>query len=199
MEIKTKYMSRSSWSRVTSREYSVIDIEDNNLKGKAGLLYMKEVREPLTKVYDNSQIIIANNGYYWLQIGLENKNYWITAMYDNNKKLIQYYIDITKENHVNNDNPCFEDLFIDIVILPNDQKFCLDMNELKQAFDERVITQDEYNLAINQADYISTSILSNKEEFDNFCLKYFNLCKNKFNSDCKDNSCEAEHIKKKSI
>lgn len=199
MEIKTKYMSRSSWTRIIEREYSIIDVDENNLKGKAGLLHMKNVREPLTKFYGSNHITIVDNGYYWLQIGLENKNYWITAMYDNNEKLIQYYIDITKKNHVNNDNPCFDDLFIDVVILSNAEKFQLDIDELKQAFAEQVITKEEYDLAINEANYISTSILNNREEFDNFCYKYFNLCKGKFNDDAKLDLSELEHIKKKSI
>lgn len=199
MEIKTKYMSRSSWTRIIEREYSIIDVEKNNLKGKIGLLHMKNVREPLTKVYGNNQITIVDNGYYWLQIGLENKNYWITAMYDNNEKLIQYYIDITKENHVNNDNPCFDDLFIDVVILSNTENFQLDLDELKQAFDEKVITKEEYDLAINQANYILNLILNNREEFDSFCYKYFNLCKSKFNNDSKFDLNQSEHIKRKSI
>lgn len=197
MEIEKKYMSRSSWSRIIDREYAVIDIDDNNLKGKAGLLYMKKVREPLTKTYNSKQITIVNKDYYWLQIGLENVNYWITAMYDNYGNLIQYYIDITKKNFINNDDSYFEDLFVDVVILPDGEKIYLDIDELKKAFDEKVITQDEYILAIDQADYISTSILSHREKFDDFCYKYFNLCKNKFGS--KPNFGEAEYIKKKSV
>lgn len=177
MELKVKYMSRSSWKRITDRKYIMIDIKEKKIKGKASLLYIKSIEEPLSKAYGKKRIIIANKNYYWLQIGIENENYWITAMYDDNSKLIQYYIDITKCNHINNIDPYFEDLFLDIVILPNKEKIYLDIDELNKAFSEQIIQKKEYDLAISTADNISNVILNNKEKFDSFCYKYFNYCK----------------------
>lgn len=177
MELKRKYMSRSSWERIIDREYITINIKEKDIKGKAGLLYIKDLKEPLTKIYNKKIITIANKNYYWLQIGIENKNYWITAMYDNNEKLIQYYIDITKRNYINDGDSYFEDLFLDVVIFPTKEKIYLDGDELDKAFNEKIIKKEEYDLAIYTANYISDMILNNKEEFDNFCYKYFNSCK----------------------
>lgn len=177
MVIKKKHMSRSSWSRIIDKKYITIDIKEKEFKGKVSLLYMMDVKEPLIKKYDNKTITIADKNYYWLQIAIEGKNYWITAMYDNNGKLVQYYIDITRKNHIKNDDPYFEDLFLDIVILPNGKKFYLDMDELNKAFYEKIIEKDEYDLAIHTAEDIQNKILNNKKEFDDFCYKYFINCK----------------------
>ncbi len=35
MKLKVKYMSRSSWKRITDRKYTMIDIKEKDIKGKA--------------------------------------------------------------------------------------------------------------------------------------------------------------------
>ena len=118
MEVEKHYMSRKSWKRVIDRKYVVDSFNENGLIGKASLIHIKKVTSPSIKNMNGNNVVIANDNFFWLQIGLENKNYWITAMYDDNKRLIQYYIDITKRNHVSNeDDPYFEDLFLDVVFL----------------------------------------------------------------------------------
>ena len=179
MQIKQKSMSRSSWTRILDKEYVIMDITYNNSNGKIGLLYIKDVKEPLIKSYNNEKIVIVDKGYYWLQIGLKDKNYWITAIYDNNKNLIQYYIDITRNNYINSNDPYFEDLFLDVVIFPNGNYITLDINELNQALSEKIITEQEFNMALDTANDVTKSILSNITDFDKLCFKYLNYLVNK--------------------
>lgn len=173
MEIEKKYMSKLKWKRVLERGYSIQDFEEQNLRGKVTLLWIKKVSNPCYKEYSDSAIKIADNGYYWLQIGIENANYWITAMYNENKKLIQYYIDITKKNYIINEiDPFYEDLFLDLVVL-NDNVFLLDEDELKQALKEKVIDEKDYTLAYNVTQKLKGWLVSNKKLLDNLCEKYF--------------------------
>lgn len=173
MEIERKYMSKFNWKRVLKQEYIIGDFLEKNLKGKVSLLCIKEVTSPCYKKYNKISIKIADNNYYWLQIGIENANYWITAMYDKNKDLIQFYIDITKKNYIQNQiDPFFEDLFLDLVILNNDI-YILDEDELKQALKEKIIDTDDYLLAYNVVNKLKDYLHMNKEFLINVCEKYF--------------------------
>lgn len=86
MEIEKKYISKKGWRRVVERTDTFEKIEYKNLKGIASLISIKKVKEPGIKIYNNNKIKIVDDGFFWLQISFENKNYWITAMYNEKKK-----------------------------------------------------------------------------------------------------------------
>lgn len=174
--LEKKHISKENWQRVIDRQYLSCDIMENQKNiGTASLLYIKKVKEPLFKVYkDIGKVKIADERYYWLQIALKGTNYWITAMYNETKKLVQYYIDITNENIVNSkDDAYFYDLFLDIVFSSDGKTVLLDEAELNEALKLKIITKEQYNLANNVAGNILENIKLRKQELDKFCLKYF--------------------------
>ena len=173
MQLEKKYISKNNWKRVIDREDAYTPIEEENLTGEASLLHIKKVTSPCIKEYENKfKVEIANDNFYWLQLAIKDKKYWITAMYNNKKELIQYYIDITRENVVNNNASFFYDLFLDIVIL-NGQTTLLDEEELNNALDENVITQEEYIMAKEEAKRIISKFSKDTSELDKLCEKYF--------------------------
>lgn len=176
MQIKKKYMKKENWKRVIQREYISNVIEEENLRGVASILFIKKVEKPSIKEYRNSKKIkIADEGFYWLQIAIENKNYWITAMYDEKKKLIQYYIDVTEKNVISTkEDSYFYDLFLDIVILNTGEVILLDEDELEQALKENVISKEQYEFAYKEAQNIIKFVSKEKEKLEYFCNKYFN-------------------------
>jgi len=174
MEIKKKFMSKDSWKRVIKRKYIIQDIDN----GKVSLLFIEKVDSPSVKTYeDGTKLKIADNNFYWLQIGLKDKNYWITAMYNESKELIQIYIDITFENIID-ENPSYLDLFLDIVLMPNGNIFLLDKEELENAFYQNDITKKEYDLANEEAKKILEELPKKKDDLIMICNKYLeNLVK----------------------
>ena len=174
MEIKKKFMSKDSWKRVIKRKYIIQDIDN----GKVSLLFIEKVDSPSLKTYeDGTKLKIADNNFYWLQIGLKDKNYWITAMYNESKELIQIYIDITFENIID-ENPSYLDLFLDIVLMPNGNIFLLDKEELENAFYQNDITKKEYDLANEEAKKIIEELPKKKDDLIMICNKYLeNLVK----------------------
>lgn len=176
MEIQKKYMKKQNWKRVTEREYISNAIEEENIKGVASLLFIKKVEQPSVKEYKNNITVkIADKNFYWLQLGIENENYWITAMYDENRKLIQYYIDITEKNVIDSkDDSYFYDLFLDIVILNTGEIILLDEDELEEALKEKAINYEQYELAYNKAKNIIKFVSKEKDKLEYFCNKYFN-------------------------
>ncbi|MBP3596290.1 MAG: DUF402 domain-containing protein [Clostridia bacterium] len=176
MELEKKYMNKKNWSRVLESEFVFCKLDENNIKGIASLTLIKKVKAPLIKKYkDNLELKIADNDYYWLQLGIESENYWITAMYDSNKKLIQYYIDITDKNIINDSESYFIDLFLDIVIVKNEEVMILDEDELELALKNRVITIEQYELAYMKTKEFIKDLSKKKNEIDTICNKYFDV------------------------
>lgn len=176
MKIEKKYMSKPNWKRILQKEYVSKNIIEASKKCSISLLYILELTEPSYKIYNNKKIKIADKNYYWLQIALEDENYWITAMYDDKKKIIQYYIDITLKNVIkDSEDSYFLDLFLDIVKLSTGEIVLLDEDELKEALKEKNITEDEYNLAYKVAERVKTLLENDENYIENICKKYFDI------------------------
>lgn len=177
MDLKKKEMNKNNWKRVIDKDYVDEYIFDNGtLIGVASLLKIKKISSPSYKTYGTTQIKIADLNYYWLQIGLIGENYWITAMYDENKQIVQYYIDITYQNLISlNGNSSFYDLFLDVVKLKNGQIYILDEDELEEAFNSKIVGRSEYDMAYEEVKKIN-SILSNPDNnIEKMCSKYFEI------------------------
>lgn len=176
MEMKKKYINRKKWSRVLDSKFGFCKLNEKNITGVAGLLFIKQVKEPLIKKYkEDLELKIVDNNNYWLQIGIENSNYWITAMYDDKKNLIQYYIDITDRNIIKNSDSYFIDLFLDVVITINEEGIILDEDELEAALKQNVINKKQYEVAYLKAKEILENIQQKKKELDTICNKYFDI------------------------
>ncbi|HDR7668577.1 DUF402 domain-containing protein [Bacillus wiedmannii] len=142
--MKRKYGDGSSWKRLIEKNYRVKQVEE----GMLGILEIKKVREPSCKEYDGEELCIAADQYTWIQYFINGKNFAITAMLDGQKKLVQYYIDVAKEYEIDDRGlPYFDDLYLDVVLLPNGKMYVLDEDELEDAYKSGDVTKEEYELA----------------------------------------------------
>ena len=64
---------------------------------------------------DDLSIDYINEGYYLVELTPLEENYNMRFYFDNNKKFIDYYIDITLFNGVENKMPYYVDLYLDII------------------------------------------------------------------------------------
>ena len=108
LQIKKKYMSKKDWHRMKETKYSFHNIEgyiENLLNGKckavAGLIEFKDINSEFKVNYFNKETVLLAKGYYWFQIAFENENFWITAILNQELRLLQIYIDITKKMFLN--------------------------------------------------------------------------------------------------
>ena len=61
---------------------------------------------------------IVDDGYMWLQHFPKGQNCTVTTMFDADGEVIQWYIDICNEIGTENNVPWWDDLFLDIIVLP---------------------------------------------------------------------------------
>ena len=96
-------------------------------------------------------------------------------MFDEKGNFVQYYFDVTRRNVIDGENSYFEDLFLDVIVQENDEIDVLDLNELKLALDEKVISNSEFELANKIKDEIIENLLKNRDKCDRICVQYFNI------------------------
>ena len=82
MAVKVKYIDKRHWRRIIDRDYTEVRVNNNKFKGIIGLVEMHKVRDPLEVSVVNRNIIVADDGYQWLQILPDKKRYSITVMMD---------------------------------------------------------------------------------------------------------------------
>ncbi|PES96940.1 hypothetical protein CN491_06445 [Bacillus cereus] len=158
--MKRKYGDGSSWKRLIEKNYIVKQVK----AGMLGILDIKKVREPSYKEYNGKELCIADHGYTWMQYFISGKNFAITAMLDDQEKLVQYYIDVAKEYEIDERGlPYFDDLYLDVVLLPNGEIYVLDEDELEDAYKSGDVTKEEYELAWYTTKWIIDAI--KKSEF----------------------------------
>lgn len=169
--IGRKYLNRENWSRVVEFKSAYTELNGTGLEGMAGLLYLKRLTKPLvTKCFANN-FKIADDGYFWMQIAPEGKNWWLTVMVDDRKNILQYYFDITRSNFVMGRDSYFEDLMLDVVVLPNGENILLDQDELDVALKLGNITGEEYKLAGDTAREIQDNLSARFQDLQTFTLQ----------------------------
>ncbi|MFG6494537.1 DUF402 domain-containing protein [Fictibacillus sp. UD] len=171
MEHKTA--DRPNWKRVTDRHFEVTHKENSCFKGKVTVIHLKQVSEPLVVHYKDHDVCIADNGYTWLQHFPEGEKYTITTVLDSYGKVVQFYIDMCMDHGVNEDGiPWFDDLYLDIVILPDKELFLLDDNELMEAFDKGDINNKDMKLAHETAQKIISKYKNGEFEHLETCIEH---------------------------
>lgn len=158
--LKRKYGDRSEWKRILKRKYAQTYIDTKEFKGYITLLSTEKVTEPLFVQYANKNVCIVDDGYMWLQQFPLDKKHAVTTMFDSNGEIVQWYIDICRENGLNNSIPWMDDLFLDIILLPTGEMFVVDDDELEKALLDGVIDQSLYDSAWKEANCLTESILT---------------------------------------
>lgn len=170
MNVKT--MRRDEWSRVLEKKVIIKEFTYGDFKGKISLLKILKVSEPLWVGYGMKQVKIADENHSWVQIALENGYFWITAMFDENDKPFEVYIDMTDGNHTQVENPYFEDMYLDYVI-SEDMLLELDQDELEEAFRDGKISQHQYARTLSEGEKLYAYLKENKDELRGFIQAWF--------------------------
>ncbi len=163
-------MKRTGWQRCIQKDSIAEDCTFGKVRGRKSLMIFRELTAPLTIHYDFGDIRIADTGYAWLQIALEDQFFWLTAMFDAEENLIQLYFDITAGNSFQDpENPCFTDMYLDIVVTAGGEIHVLDRDELADALARGAITREEAAHAESVCRELAAYLKDNKENVIALC------------------------------
>ena len=175
-EVKRKYADRLDWHRVLDRNFVCKYFHDNEFEGYATLITIHQVKEPLTTVINGEEVLIVDDGYYWMQHFPSQSHYCVTTMFNDKKEIIQWYFDISKQNGISDQGiPFWDDLYLDVMVLPNGKFQMKDEDELEDALNRNAIELDDYYLAKNTMKDLIKSIKSMSLPVMQSSEHYFNL------------------------
>lgn len=151
-------------------------VNDGDFTGEIGLLRLNRVKAPLEKTYADRTVRIVDDGYYWLQLAAPDVPYWLTAMYDDKGRFIQFYFDISDRNVILPDGKAyFIDLLLDVVMAADGGIYLLDEDELSSALAKDEITQAQYDGAHEAARGIVAMLGESRGPLLSLCQRYFDL------------------------
>ncbi len=149
--IKKCYGDRHDWRRITQRHYVHEQVDSEVFVGHVTLLQLIEVASPLDVRYGDETIRIADAGYVWVQQFPNDAHHAVTSMFDATGQLVQTYIDICLRTGVEDGRIYWEDLFLDLIVLPSGEVLLVDTDELEAAREQGDVSQAEYALALAEA------------------------------------------------
>ena len=135
------------YANIVGADYTQKRIDEEYFKGYVCNLKFKDISNPLIIKNEIREFCIKDNDYEWFEVYPDNANYAITIMFDDKLNLIEWYFDIAKEVGIENNIPYEDDLYLDMIIMPNGQKLVLDEEELINALNKGEIMQSDVDLA----------------------------------------------------
>lgn len=153
-------------NNIIDSDFKYIYEEFEEFKGYICITKINEVEKVWYVPRENRKDdCILDKNYVWLCIypTESNKNYTITAMFDDKLNIVEWYIDIVNSVSIEDNVPCMEDLYLDIVITNLGEIIVLDRDELEDAYNKKDITKEQYELAIKEGNRIIEKY-SNKEQ-----------------------------------
>lgn len=176
--LKTKTLNRIDWHRVLHKEFTSMTLHSDVFSGEIGLIKVLGIRSPLIVKAGEEFINVADKGYYWLQFAPKGKNYWLTAMMNDEGRIVQYYFDVTFKNLIREDSTSFfYDLYLDVVVLPNGKVYIIDGEELQEAYENGIIDKADYDLAVKTANEIKNKLEGKVNDLETFCMTYYRQLK----------------------
>ncbi|MEO4051873.1 DUF402 domain-containing protein [Solibacillus sp. CAU 1738] len=163
--LKKRFVTREGWARIEQRDFYQDYISDESFKGYIALLCLNKVKVPLWTTHANKRTCIVNDGYSWLQQLPDNEHFAVTTMFNEHNEIIQWYIDITTHNGVEDGIPYMEDLFLDLIVLPSGEIIKKDLDEIEEAFNDGIIDQAQYNLAFDTFNRIYEELTEGKFQY----------------------------------
>lgn len=174
--MKRKYINGEGWGFLEKFTSKFIHIE-GSYTGYISYVKVHKIKHVITVDYKDCDIPLFDSGYKCIVFLPDSENWCVSAVYDKNNRIVEWYFDITKLNTIDeNKIPVFDDLYLDIAISPDLTTTILDEDELDNALSSGDITQSDYNIAYKTCENIITKYVPKKAfmvDFLNYYLKEF--------------------------
>lgn len=180
--LKKRYADgRNKDNNILEKNYVNLRIDNDEFKGNVSLLEIKKVKSPWYVDTEN-RCILADN-FKWLEMYPDGAKYALTIIYDENEKIAEWYYDIAKSVGIDDGVPYEDDLYLDVVVVPDGRINLLDEDELQEAYDKKEISKKEYDMAYKVANELIEKFQdkSNINKLLDFSNKYLEILKNEIN------------------
>lgn len=157
--MKLKYANRKDWKRITEKSWRSFERKGYYFHGMVSIFEIHKVQESLTVNYFDRNVLLADNGYKWVQYFPKGESYTITVMINEKDEVIQWYIDVCHSHGVTEKNvPWYKDLYLDIIVFPDGTWNLVDEEELHDALKLGIITKKDFDFAYHVANHLLTKL-----------------------------------------
>ncbi|EXX89829.1 hypothetical protein BG53_13925 [Paenibacillus darwinianus] len=171
--MKRKFSDRANWRRILRKSYTCLSMDGDDFRGLVTFYRIHELREPLWKEYDGRKLCLADRGFLWMQHYPKGEHFVVTTMFDDKGKVVQWYIDICKTQGLTDQKvPWFDDLYLDIVVLPSGEVFLLDEDELEDALRSGDVSAKDAEMARKTAGRLLSLIRNGRFRYFTLSLKH---------------------------
>ncbi len=167
--MKRKSLSYQAWSCITRKNQQIRQIHVQTFSGYISLIQIQEVSEPQIWNFKGEEIIVCQEGYQWLSILPADGSYCITAMFNQHRQIVLWYIDMIAAQGTDTEGiPWFDDLYLDLIVRPDGTILEDDRDELEEALRQGDITWQQFELADRTCRNLKEGLLSDLESFQSF-------------------------------
>lgn len=175
-----KRLNQDLWRQFKKQRYQQYQCHTPFFKGRLGMLHFIKVGAFTPWRVEDRTIQVIGPGYKWFQILPDQENYCIKMVLDENGRIVLWYIDITAGSGTDPDGVAyFDDLYLDIIVFNDGHIVIDDMDELQEAYDQQLITQEDYLGALATQQKLQSGLLSDMDAFRQFCYECMELTQNK--------------------
>ncbi len=168
ISLKKRYADRFVGNRANA-DLRIISISDDYFSGDIYFYKFIDVKDKI--LIANGKCIMDNN-YKWLEFYDYSSKVKLTAIYDENSEIIEWYFDIARKIGKDNGIPYEDDLYLDVVVTPSGDVILLDEDELKEAFNKREMTREGFENAYKEAEQLMNKLKNNKDKLKEYTDKY---------------------------
>ena len=161
--------SVNRYNNVIKVEQKIKQISDINFKGD---IFINNFIELSSSYILKNGLCIQDNNYKWLEFYDYNAKSLLTAIYDENNNIVEWYFDIARRIGKENNIPYEDDLYLDVVLRPNGGIILLDEDELEDAFNRKEVSKEDYDSAYKVANKLVNRIKGNEDKVKKFTDKY---------------------------
>lgn len=167
--MREKFVSKTYLRDVAS--YQINFINDAELDY---YVTVKKIKKAKTPFVISSGLTLIDDGYTIVEITPKTENYNVRVYIDSSGKVLQYYIDVSKQNGFDQSvmMPYYTDLYLDIIITLGEVEVA-DEDELNAAAKNGEITEADYALAQSVKQTLLKQIESGTNKYLNLNLKKF--------------------------
>ncbi len=169
ISLKKRYADRHVGNKANKTVYKKISVSNSDFNGDICYYHFIDVKDKI--IIPNGKSIMDND-YRWLEFYDYFSKVKLTAIYDENNEIIEWYFDIAREIGKDNGIPYEDDLYLDIVVTPSGDVILLDEDELKEAYNKREITREEFENAYKEAEQLMNKLKNNKNKLKEYTDKY---------------------------
>lgn len=166
--MKRKYFDGRDWTFMASLNSDIRRVRGDD-NGWVAVVTETKVAYPLNVNHGEDPKTVFDDDFICISYMPDGEHWCISAVYDNFGRIVEWYVDILWCQGLTEEGvPYYDDLYLDVIVRPSYKCLLIDQEELQEALDDQVITQEQYDFAYAVAEKVMTEVVTDRSLLDFF-------------------------------